>query len=212
MDSSCPDTGELLWRKAGTFLQRFSTPKPPRPAPSLASPSPPPTLLLAAALKPGRGFLLWEPGLASTLQGFAFLRHLCRGWGSGVLFPHPQPPPHLGEESEGGVSWRGGSRGEGWGDGCRRREGTLEEQGGSQRQGPGRRAGTESLRPVPADLRLGGCVLSLSVSLPASLSRFPSPALLPLFPSPGRVSPEEKETQKNQGEKAPGPSAGFFLL
>lgn len=111
-------TRQLLWRKAGTFLQRFSTPKPPWPAPSRASPPPPPTLLLAAALKPGRGFLLRELGLASTLQGFSLLRHLCQGWGSGVLFPHPQPPPphNLGEESEGGVSWRGGSREEGWGD------------------------------------------------------------------------------------------------
>lgn len=133
-------TRQLLWRKAGTFLQRFSTPKPPRPAPSRASP-PPPTLLLAAALKPGRGFLLRELGLASTLQGFALLRHLCRGWGSGVLFPHPQPrPPNLGEESEGGVSWGGGSRGEGWGDSCRRREGSSEDQEGSRRQGPGGQA------------------------------------------------------------------------
>lgn len=64
------------------------------------SPPPPPTWLLAAAPKPGSGFLLWELGFSSTssaLEGFALLRHLCPGPGVWGFFLSPPPGPPLSE-------------------------------------------------------------------------------------------------------------------
>lgn len=150
-----PGQGELRGRPAGAFLQRIPTPKGFPAAPFPSPPSPPPTLLPAAAApRPGSGLLLWARGLStsSTLEGFAFLRHLsARGWGFGGFFPHPRPSP-LGEESAGGVRWKGVSgngRGEEQSPGRetgRRRAGPPERQERQERQ----EAGTGAQIPHPA--------------------------------------------------------------
>lgn len=117
----------------------------------------------------GAGARLHPPGLWRFFD-------ISAGAGALGCFPHLSLPLTTSERRvEGGVRLRR-EPGRGLGDGCRRREGTSEEQEG-RRQGPGGQAGTEILRAVPADLRLGGCALSLRLSLPASL---PS-SLLPLF-------------------------------
>lgn len=84
--------------KTRAFLWSISAPKrSSRHVLSPLSPPPPPTWLLAAAPKPGSGFLLWELGFSSTssaLEGFALLRHLCPGPGVwGFSFPSPWALP-----------------------------------------------------------------------------------------------------------------------
>lgn len=173
---------------------------------------PPPSPYLAPRCRPqtrpwvpplGAGARLHPPGLcvsSTSLPGLGL-------WGA--LSPPPASPPTSERRVKVGLAGGEGVGERAGGDGCWRREGTSEEQEGSQRQGPSRRAGTEILRPVPADLRLGGCVLSLSVSLslPLSLPLSLSPSSLS-FPWKGK--PRGKRDPKKSGREGSWPLSRFL--
>lgn len=116
-------TRQLLWRKAGTFLQRFSTPKPPWPAPSRASPHLPLPCSSQPPSNQAVGSSSGSWGSPPPSRAFRFFDISARAGALGCSFPTPSLPPSTTSERRVKVGLAGG---EGAG---KRAGGTLPEEG-----------------------------------------------------------------------------------